>query len=184
MSPSPRISSYALAAVTALRGQSASLATAESLTGGALASAITDVPGSSHMFRGGVVAYDATVKEQLLHVPAELLATRGPVDPQVAADMAAGAARIFTAEIAVATTGVAGPESHGGHSPGLVYIGWRSRKSHGVIKADLRGDRSVIREATVAISLQIITQCLHGVHIDLGTIECVDAITEVGEGAE
>jgi len=100
------------------------VATAESLTAGLVAATIADVPGASAVLRGGVVSYAVDVKESVLGVDAARLAQFGPVDPVVAEQMALGAARVCGADLAVSTTGVAGPEPHGGRAVGTVYLGW------------------------------------------------------------
>jgi len=100
--------------LAALRRRGWTLAAAESCTGGLVAAAVTDVPGASDVFRGGVVAYANAVKEGLLGVPAALLAREGAVSRGVAEAMAAGARRACGADVAVAVTGIAGP---GGGSP-------------------------------------------------------------------
>ncbi|MFC3184651.1 CinA family protein [Pseudoglutamicibacter albus] len=89
-----------------------------------VASRIADVPGASAVLQGGVVAYQVSVKRDVLGVDAGLLERHGPVHPEVAEQMAVGAARACGARIGVSTTGVAGPEPHGGHATGTVYIGW------------------------------------------------------------
>jgi len=99
------------------------IAVAESCTGGLLASRITDVPGSSEYFRGGIVAYQNDIKERLLRVPARVLETVGAVSAETARAMAHGARKLLSSDIGVGITGIAGP---GGGSPekpvGLVYI--------------------------------------------------------------
>ena len=100
----------------------ATLACAESCTGGAVASALTDVPGASAVFRGGVVAYSVAVKRSALGVPAETLARFGAVSRECAEAMARGAARTLGADFAVATTGVAGPGPQDGVPAGTVCI--------------------------------------------------------------
>ncbi|GAA4829916.1 CinA family protein [Garicola koreensis] len=99
------------------------LSTAESLTAGALASKVAEVPGASAVLLGGVIAYSKQVKQQVLEVSAELLEAHGAVDPDVAATMAVGAAARCGADIGIATTGVAGPEPHEGKEVGTVYLG-------------------------------------------------------------
>jgi nicotinamide-nucleotide amidase len=99
------------------------VATAESLTGGALAAAVVDVPGASACFEGAVVSYSNRVKTEVLGVPARLLAERGSVDPDVAVAMAEGARRRLGTDWAVSTTGAAGPEPHDGKPVGTVYLG-------------------------------------------------------------
>ena len=98
------------------------VATAESLTGGALAAAVVDVPGASACFEGAVVSYSNRVKTEVLGVPARLLAERGSVDPDVAVAMAEGARRRLGTDWAVSTTGVAGPEPHDGKPVGTVFL--------------------------------------------------------------
>ena len=102
------------------RGQT--LAVAESLTGGLLAAALTDIPGSSAAFRGGVVSYATDLKAALLGVPSDLLDRHGAVHPAVAAAMAQGACRRLAATVGAATTGVAGPDPADGQPVGTVFI--------------------------------------------------------------
>jgi len=112
------------------------VAVAESLTGGRLADALVSVPGASRVFSGGIVAYDTALKESLLGVDAELLRERGPVDEQVARQMAAGVRAVCAvprepggipvpADIGLSTTGVAGPDPdpQTGLPAGTVWIG-------------------------------------------------------------
>lgn len=107
-----------------LRERGLTLAVAESCTGGLLASLITDVPGSSDYFLGGVVAYSNEVKERVLGVPGEVLRTVGAVSPECARAMAEGVRRLLGADIALSTTGIAGPTGATSTKPvGLVYVG-------------------------------------------------------------
>ena len=98
------------------------LSCAESLTGGGLGERITSVPGASSYFLGSAVTYALQAKRSLLHVSAETLDGPGPVSRDCAAEMAAGARRLFASDIAIALTGAAGPEAHGGAEPGQVWI--------------------------------------------------------------
>ncbi|MEV5895136.1 CinA family protein [Nonomuraea fuscirosea] len=100
----------------------ATVAVAESLTGGLIGAAITAVSGSSKAFRGGVISYATDLKHELLGVPGELLEREGAVHPQVAAGMAAGAARVCGATYGLAVTGVAGPEPQDGKAVGTVFV--------------------------------------------------------------
>jgi nicotinamide-nucleotide amidase len=129
------------------------LATAESLTGGALAAAVVDVPGASACFEGAVVSYSNRVKEQVLAVPAALLAERGSVDPDVAVAMAEGARRRLGTDWAVSTTGVAGPEPHDGKPVGTVYLGVAGPDGSAVHALVLAGDRAAVRAAAVRAAL-------------------------------
>ncbi|WP_030421200.1 CinA family protein [Streptomyces sp. SCSIO 75703] len=116
------MSSPAAEVVRLLTAQGRTLAVAESLTGGLVAAGITDVPGASRVFRGAVTPYATELKRDLLGVDAELLAQRGAVDPQVAAQMAAGVRRLLGADWGLATTGVAGPDPQDGQPVGTVYV--------------------------------------------------------------
>lgn len=149
-------------AVTALAGSRLRAATAESLTGGTIAAALTAVAGSSAVFAGAVVAYDIAAKQNLLGVPASLLRRNGPVDPAVAAWMALGACRALGVDCAVSTTGAAGPLPHGGARPGTVYLGWRIGPGQGVIGAHLAGDRARVRSDTTRLALSLLTECARG----------------------
>ncbi|NLE72145.1 MAG: CinA family protein [Actinomycetales bacterium] len=111
----------AAAAVRLLVAAGRTVAVAESLTGGAVTSALVDVPGASACLRGGVVAYATDVKERLLGVPADLLAG-GAVDPEVARAMARGVRAALAADVGVATTGVAGPDPADGRPVGEFHV--------------------------------------------------------------
>ena len=125
------------------------VATAESLTGGLVAAALTDVPGSSRAFRGGVVAYATELKARLLGVDPGLLAAHGPVCAPVAAAMAEGVRQRLAATIGVATTGVAGPDPQDGHPPGTVHIAVSLDDDTVVRTIALPGDRDEVRRLTV-----------------------------------
>ncbi|MBK3568787.1 MULTISPECIES: CinA family protein [unclassified Streptomyces] len=116
------MSSTATEVVRLLTVSGATLAVAESLTGGLVAAEITSVPGASKAFRGSVTAYATELKHQLLGVDAALLAERGAVDAQVAAQMAAGVRKALGADWGIATTGVAGPEPQDGQPVGTVFV--------------------------------------------------------------
>lgn len=148
--------------LAALAGAGRSLAVAESLTGGALASAVVSVPGASEVFRGGVVTYATQAKADLLGVDREVLATRGAVDPEVALAMAVGVAGLFGADVAVATTGVAGPDPQDGKQPGTVFVAVvaRDRGVQLVRQLSLRGDRNSIRSATVTQAVGMIAEAV------------------------
>jgi len=105
-----------------LSASNRTLAVAESLTGGLVAAALTDIPGSSVAFRGGVVSYATELKAELLGVDAAMLAAHGPVYAPVAAAMARGVRTRLGATVGAATTGVAGPGPQDGHPAGTVHI--------------------------------------------------------------
>jgi nicotinamide-nucleotide amidase len=108
--------------VSALSERGQTVAVAESLTGGMVCAALIEVPGASAVVRGGVVAYATELKHRLLDVDGDLLASNGPVDPDVAAQMALGVRERLGADWGLATTGVAGPEWQDGVAPGRVYL--------------------------------------------------------------
>jgi nicotinamide-nucleotide amidase len=125
------------------------VATAESLTGGLLAAALTDVPGSSSAFRGGVVAYAAELKAQLLGVDGDLLKRHGPVYAPVAAAMAEGVRDLLGATVGVSTTGVAGPGPADGHPAGTVHVAVSLPGDTVVRTMALPGNRDEVRRLTV-----------------------------------
>jgi nicotinamide-nucleotide amidase len=138
--------------ITLLAARGETLAVAESLTGGLLAATIVDVPGASAVFRGGFVVYATDLKATLAGVPEDLLAERGPVDPDVAAALADGARRRCGASWGLATTGVAGPTRQNGIEVGTAYIGFSAPDGTTDVEAlrlDPTLDRSEIRRAAV-----------------------------------
>lgn len=140
-----------LLATLAARGET--LAVAESLTGGLLAATIVDVPGASAVFRGGFVVYATDLKATLAGVDADLLAARGPVDPDVAAALAVGARDRCRADWGLATTGVAGPDPQDGKPVGTVYVGLAGPGGGTVRSLTLSGDRDAVRAAAVDAAL-------------------------------
>lgn len=142
----------------AARGQT--VAVAESLTGGLVTAALTAVPGASACVVGGVTAYATAMKSALLGVSAERLDAVGPVDGEVAAEMAAGVRTLMGADWGVATTGVAGPTSQGGQPPGTVYIAISGPSGTQVRLLALTGDRAQIRAATVSAALALLAEGL------------------------
>lgn len=144
--------------VAALRERGWTLGVAESLTGGAVSSAIVAVPGASSVLQGAVVAYATPVKHSLLGVDAALLDERGPVDPDVAAQMAEGVRAAVAvagrpADVGVATTGVAGPESPDGQPVGTVHIGVATPEGLRSFPFRFSGDRDEIRRQSVDAAL-------------------------------
>ena len=125
------------------------VATAESLTGGLVAAALTDVPGSSSAFRGGIVAYATELKSRLLGVDAAMLTEHGPVYAPVAAAMAEGVRKRLQATVGVATTGVAGPDPQDGQPPGTVHIAVSLADDTVVRTIALPGNRDEVRRLTV-----------------------------------
>lgn len=156
-----RLAADVVAAATAA---GLTIGTAESLTGGLVSAAITAIPGASACHRGAVVSYATEVKAQVLGVPAALLAERGAVDPEVALAMATGAARVLSCDLAVATTGVAGPEPADGKPVGCVFVAVNSPPT--VERLDLRGDRASIREQSVSAALALLLAAVRGRSVD------------------
>ncbi len=130
------------------------MATAESCTGGLIAGALTDVPGSSEWFLGGVVAYANSAKESLLGVSHTDLTTHGAVSRAVVQAMARGARTALGADLAVAVSGVAGPSGGTPDKPvGTVWIAWSWAESSLAERFQFSGDRAAVREATVRTAL-------------------------------
>jgi PncC family amidohydrolase len=138
-----------------LAAQGATLAVAESLTGGAVGATITAVAGVSTTFRGGVVAYATDVKTALLGVDAALLRRVGAVDPEVARQMAYGVRDRLGAAYGLATTGVAGPDPQDGHLPGEVHLALAGPSGVEVRSLALAGDRAQVREQAVRAALEL-----------------------------
>lgn len=130
-----------------------SLGTAESLTGGLLSATIVAVPGASQVFAGSVVAYDPAVKIGLLGVSADLVDRVGTVDEQVAVEMALGARRALRVDLALATTGVAGPGPSEGHPAGTVWLACASPTGVRSRLLALTGERPAVRAAAVDAAL-------------------------------
>ena len=132
----------------ALKARGVTFAAAESCTGGLIAKRITDVPGASGVFMGGVVSYTNLVKNRVLGVPAEMLEEYGAVSEPVARAMAEGVRRLTCADIALSVTGVAGPDKDDrGHDVGTVYIALSAKNETTVQLLHLSGGRNAIRAA-------------------------------------
>ncbi|HVE86049.1 MAG TPA: nicotinamide-nucleotide amidohydrolase family protein [Myxococcales bacterium] len=154
----PDLLDRARAALEACRRAGARACTAESCTGGLVAAALTAIPGSSDVVDRGFVTYSNDAKEELLGVPAELLAAHGAVSEPVARAMAEGALRRSRAQVAVAITGIAGP---GGGTPdkpvGLVYLALAvAGRPTTAERLQLPGDRDAVREATARRALELL----------------------------
>lgn len=144
------------ATVRALARHGLTLSTAESCTGGLLGARITSVPGSSAVFRGGIVSYHNDAKERLLHVPAEVLEQWGAVSAPTAEAMAAGARRALGTDLALSITGVAGPDGGSAEKPvGLVFIGLADADRTRASRYQFIGQRADIRARSVVAALDI-----------------------------
>ena len=140
-----------------LRERGLSLATAESCTGGLVAGRLTDVPGSSDVFRGAIVAYDNEIKQGLLGVDASLLAAHGAVSAEVAAAMARGARERLDADVAVSVTGVAGPGGGSEEKPvGLVFLHASGPMGERDLRFSFPGDRETIRSRSAVAALHLV----------------------------
>ncbi|KAF1030115.1 MAG: Nicotinamide-nucleotide amidohydrolase PncC [Burkholderia plantarii] len=145
----------AIRAGNALRDEHLMLATAESCTGGMIATAITDISGSSSWFERGFVTYSNQAKSEMIGVPAELIEKHGAVSEPVARAMAEGALRNSRAQVALSVTGIAGPGGGSAHKPvGTVSFGWSNRLHTAVETRVFRGDREQIRVQAAAHALR------------------------------
>ena len=152
----PEAQVSAAAAVHRLVERRETVATAESLTGGEVASTIVEIPGVSAVYRGGLVVYATDLKHSLAGVPRALLDERGAVDPDVAAALAAGARQRCSADWGLATTGVAGPDSQDGKPPGLVFVAVAGPPGTVVERLELAGNRADVRTASVTSVLNLL----------------------------
>ena len=133
------------------------LAVAESCTGGLLGAAITEIPGSSRYSKGGVISYADKAKIRVLGVPEKFLSNTGPgaVSAETVGAMARGARKLLRADIAIAVSGVAGPEGGSKDKPvGLVYLGIAARGAVLTWECRFKGTRAAIREQSVAEGLR------------------------------
>lgn len=132
------------------------IAVAESCTGGLIAQTLTEIPGCSAWFERGFVTYSNLAKQQMLGVKTETLATYGAVSAQTALEMAQGVLMYSPADLAVAVTGIAGPNGGAPHKPvGTVFIAWCNRKQPGYCEhLQLTGDRHTIRQQTAVYALR------------------------------
>ncbi len=131
--------------------------TAESCTGGGIGAALTAIPGSSEVYKGGIISYTNWVKENLLNVDSEILKSCGAVSPEVAKAMAEGARKALQADVAVSVTGLAGPGADGfGNPVGTVYIGYSDCNKTESIACYFTGSREEIRNQAVEAALKIV----------------------------
>jgi nicotinamide-nucleotide amidase len=143
----------------------ATVAVAESLTGGLLSAALTAAPGASATVRGAVVVYATDLKATLADVPRGLLDERGAVDPDVALALAKGVRTRLRATFGVGVTGVAGPDEQDGQPVGRVYLAIAGPQRETVAERDFTGDRATVRAGAVAAAVELLRR------------ECAEAIT-------
>lgn len=138
------------------------VATAESLTGGQVAAALTAVPGASATYRGGVIAYATEVKVSVLGVPQSVVDTKGVISAECALAMARGVREVLDADVGVATTGVAGPDRQEGHPAGTVFVAVSGAGREDLRRLALPGGRAEVQRATVREVLVLLDELLHG----------------------
>ena len=142
-----------------LLGQGLGLAVAESCTGGLVSDALTDVPGSSAYFLGGIVSYSDAAKERQLGVPPEVIAAHGAVSAQVARAMAEGVRSLFESAIGAAVTGIAGPDGGSDAKPvGLTYVAVADEQGVDVRRFAWSGDRGANKRSSAEAVLQLLLE--------------------------
>lgn len=151
-----------------LRSAGQTVATAESLTGGQLAVRLTETPGASETYLGGVVTYATQLKQSFLDVPDELVEQHGVVSPECARAMASGVMAVTGATFGLATTGVAGPTEQEGKPVGTVYVGIAGPGLLEVVALELSGDRATITARTCDESLSALSGILRREEPGLG----------------
>jgi len=154
----PELEALAARVAQRLLGSGRQLVTAESCTGGWIAKLCTDLPGSSRWFRGGAVAYSNELKVAMLGVRPETLAAAGAVSEAVVREMALGALERLGGDVAVAVSGIAGPDGGApGRPVGTVWLAWAVRDTEGprlhAVEARFGGDRDRVRRMTVQRAL-------------------------------
>lgn len=151
------------ALVASLIASNQTVACAESLTGGLLTALLTEVPGSSAAVRGGIVCYATDLKSGLVDVDQSLLDTAGPVDPEVARQLAAGVRQRCVADIGIGLTGVAGPAHQHGHPPGTVYVAVdcdHFREMTALRPGRTVPGRAAVRASAVGAALELIARAV------------------------
>ena len=155
-------SALAASILAELNRRGETLASAESLTGGMIGALLTDIPGASESYLGGVISYATRLKGTLAGVDRGTLAELGPVSGRTAAEMARGVAELCTADWGLATTGVAGPDDQHGHPVGQVFVAV-SHDAGALLRVEelsLDGDRAAIRRQAAAAALGLLADAL------------------------
>lgn len=160
MDAQPDLGELAHGVVADLGRRGLTLATCESLTGGLVGATITAVPGSSAVYVGGLVTYASRLKHQLAGVDEALIAEHGVVNRACAEQMATGARRLLAADLALACTGVAGPDPQDGERPGTVWIALATPDGVVARRLALVGDREAVRRGTVAALFALVHEHL------------------------
>jgi len=125
------------------------ISVAESLTGGLVAASLTQIPGASVVFKGGIIAYGDEIKQQVLKVDPALITKFTSISDPVAQSMATNVREIMNTDIGIATTGVAGPDKSDGFAPGIVFVAISIGDHKICQKLELVGDRTQIRDQSV-----------------------------------
>lgn len=148
-----------------LKEKDLEIAVAESCSGGLLANSITDIPGSSAYFKGGIVSYSNEAKMRHLGISQNDLQQHGAVSKEVALQMAKGAADVFSADVGISTTGIAGPGGGSDKKPvGTVWIGYYQKDgAHFAVKARFTKDRLMNKERTRTVALELTRRMLKGI---------------------
>lgn len=139
-----------------LAGQNVTLATAESCTGGLIASLLTDISGSSRYFKGGVVSYTNEIKAQVLGVKQETLNKFTAISSETAYEMAAGIQKLMKTDFAISVTGNAGPNPSEGKEVGLVYFGLAVKNKIVTIEKHFNGTRDENKENIALTGLELL----------------------------
>lgn len=165
------VSSLEEVVLAELRAKGLTLSCAESCTGGLIAKRLTDLPGASAVFKGGAVTYWSQAKAALLGVPQELLDQYGAVSQEVAVAMAEGARRVFDSDLAVATTGVAGPDPDDRGNPvGLVFIALATPQGTFCRRADRSMTRERVRVCAAHHAFDLLRRHLGGLPLELNLV--------------
>ena len=143
-----------------LKSKNMTLCCVESLTGGLFASTVTSIPGVSSVFKGGVVTYWNEIKNEVVGVSKDTIDQYGVVSSECASEMARGAKRMFSSNVAISFTGNAGPTSMEGKPVGLVYIGVVIDKTVFTFEYIFEGDRNTIRNKCVEAGINKILELL------------------------
>lgn len=146
-----------------LARRSLTISVAESCTGGLLGSRITDVPGSSAYFMGGIIAYSNEVKIKELQVKEDTIAEHGAVSEETAREMAINIKRLMNTDLGLAVTGIAGPDGGSKEKPvGLVYVALASNEDVEVYRLNLKGDRKENKWQTTEYALYFTYKYISG----------------------
>ena len=151
-----------------LKKSASTVAAAESLTGGRLSTLLSEVPGSSETFVGGVVSYATSMKIEVLGVTEDIVETHGVVSAECAVAMARGVRSLTGATYGVSTTGVAGPAEQEGRPPGTVYVGIAGPDGAAALSLELVGDRARITQRTCEEALTALADALRSEETGLG----------------